>query len=74
MFERFKRWRDAAIDRDAEHLIWTNKTEYLIRGCIDNRDDDILHQKLREHVARGVAKGFLPYNIPKLNKKSLEIK
>ncbi len=74
MFERFKQWIDAAVNRDVDYVIWSSTLEHLARYCIEHPDDDILRKKMREHIAHGVAKGFVPYNIPKSNKKLLEIK
>lgn len=74
MFRRFRQWRDAAVVRDVDYVIWSSTLEHLARYCIENPDDDMLLKKLREHITRGAIKGFVPHIAPKSNKKSLEIK
>lgn len=80
MFKRIQRLIDRLDDRAAEELLWQSRLNLIVcelDNCRDYRDlaiVDVIQRELRDHVRLGVIRGFVPHNLPKSNKKLLEIK
>lgn len=80
MFKRIRQLIDRLDDRAAEELLWQSRLDLLVselktvtaHGHIEIAE--LVKRELVSHVRLGIIHGYIPHNLPKSNKKLLEIK
>lgn len=80
MIAWLKQLRNHITNLDVDQLLWRSKLRMILYE-IENLKDHHNHQmytvvrrELEDHIAYGLCRGFVPYNLPKPNKKLLKIK
>lgn len=80
MFKRIRQLIDRLDDRAAEELLWRSRLNILAHELsivtAHGHTDlvELIKRELESHVRLGITQGYIPHNLPKLNKKLLEIK
>lgn len=80
MFKRIRRLIDRLDDRAAEELLWQSRLDILVSELKTVTTHghtelvELIKRELESHIRLGLIGGFIPYNLPKSNKKLLKIK
>lgn len=80
MIAWLRQFHSRIVRLDVDQIIWRSRLEHIVYemgNLADHRNHqmyDVVHRELQDHVAYGLCRGFIPYNLAKSNKKLLKIK